>query len=149
MQEKKITKCFLAVLLALCCSGRALAGEKAAAEGKAATAEKSVAQEILDILRANNQIDAQQYETLLSKAKAEEAKRQGGEKKTSNVLTARWNDGPVFEGGGRRQVQNAAQWLTANGLGHGQWESQTDATAEGIDGDADSSGPTLSIRDSV
>jgi phosphate-selective porin OprO and OprP len=99
MQRRKITKCFLAVLLALFCTGEAAAGEKAAADGKAAAAEKSVAQEILDILRANNQIDAQQYDTLLSKAKAEEAKRQEGGKKTPNAMQASWKDGLTLEGG--------------------------------------------------
>ncbi|MGE4092280.1 MAG: hypothetical protein AB7G75_15695, partial [Candidatus Binatia bacterium] len=99
MRKRKLTKYVIALTLALCCGGIASAGEKAASKGKVAGAEKSVAQEILDILRANNQIDAQQYESLLTKAKTEEARRQAGEKKVANAMQTYWKDGLNIEGG--------------------------------------------------
>lgn len=100
MKKRIFTKCFLAVAMTLLCSGVAKAGDKAEPANKAAASEKNVAQEILDILRTNNQITAQQYDTLLAKAKAEEAKKQGGEsKRASGDLRVFWKDGVNFEGG--------------------------------------------------
>ena len=49
----------------------ALVGVWSLLVGTAGSAEKSVAEEILDILRANDQITEQQYETLLVKARSE------------------------------------------------------------------------------
>jgi len=100
MKKRIFTKCFLAVAMALMCFGVARAGDKAEPASKAAASEKNVAQEILDILRANNQITAQQYDALLAKAKAEEAKPQGGDAKhTPGALRVFWKDGVNFEGG--------------------------------------------------
>jgi phosphate-selective porin OprO/OprP len=61
--------------------------------------EKSVAQEILEILRANNQIGAQQYEALLSRATAEEAARQADTEKLPNGFRLYWKEGVKLDGG--------------------------------------------------
>ncbi len=121
MKKRIFTQCFLAVAMALLCFGVAKAGDKADPANKTAVSEKSVAQEILDILRANNQISAQQYDTLLSKAKAEEAKRQDGGKKTPNAMQASWKDGLTLEGGDdakfKFQIAGLLQldWATVSG----------------------------------
>ena len=59
-----------AALLALCAALPAMAAEKKAEK-------KSVAEQLLEIMRAKNMIDDQQYEDLLTQARAEQAERAG------------------------------------------------------------------------
>ncbi len=122
MKKKIFTKCFLAVAMALMCFGVAKAEDKAEPANKAASSGKNVAQEILDILRTNNQITAQQYDTLLAKAKAEETKPQGEEAKhTPGALRVFWKDGVNFEGGDDAPIKFQiggyfqADWAYTNG----------------------------------
>lgn len=105
MKKRKITECFLSIALLLMGYGVAMAGDKATPADKGTASERSVAQEILDILRANNQITAQQYDTLLAKAKAEESKRQDGGKKVANAMQAYWKEGLVIEGGDDAKIK--------------------------------------------
>ena len=58
-----------------------------------------MAEEILEILRASNQIGAQQYEALLSKATAEEAARQADARQMADAPHVYWKDGVKLDWG--------------------------------------------------
>lgn len=99
MTKQLFTKYSLVAAIALLCCGVAKAGDKIETAGKATAVEKPVAQEILDILRANNQITTQQYDALMVKVNAEVSKSAGEGKRTPGTLRVFWKDGLNFEGG--------------------------------------------------
>jgi len=82
-----------AALLALCTTLPAMAAEKKAEK-------KSVAEQLLEIMRAKNMIDEQQYEDLLAQARAEQAERATpavsaaeAPAKTGSAWDVGWNNG--------------------------------------------------------